>query len=261
MTPNYRAALSLMLGLCAVGDASAGDRCQKFGPQAPRDIAVNGGANMHRFSLALPAGELNLCNIHFHAHAEHKGPGFALSAGHGEHGGFKCNDSEKLTADELKAPPSDACHGLHAGESVEVHWVYTSCDVAPGAGLGSCMSEQCTNPVLRVESQVFLLTGGQTGLDFASFAYAGDVVNGFHQPKALPGKTGEPVIFRGSTTGPKYTEEACSPLQVTWSVRPSCAKLDIASLGQWCATNQFGENHAHGVRALVTSPDLLAEIN
>ena len=260
MTSNYLAASGMLLGLLAAGDAEAGEHCRKFGPQAPRDIAVRSGANTHNFPLALPAGELNLCNIHFHAHAEHKGPGFALSAGHGEHGGFKCNDTETLTADELKAPQGDVCHGLHAGESIEVHWVYTSCDVAPGAGLGACMSEQCANPALRVESQVFLLTNGGSGADFAGFAYAGDVVNGFHQPRALPGKTGEPVIFRGSTTGPKYTEENCSPLQVTWSVRPACAKLDIASLGKWCGTNPFGENHAHGVRELVTSPDLLAEI-
>lgn len=141
-----------------------------------------------------------------------------------------------------------------------MHWVYTSCNVTPGAGLSSCLSDQCANPALRVESQVFLLTNDGAGLDFASFAYAGQVVNGVHQPKGLPRETGEPVVFRGSTTGPAFSQEKCSPLQVTWSVRPSCAKLDIASLGRWCAANPFDENHAHGVRELVTSPELLAEI-
>jgi len=57
------------------------------------------------------------------------------------------------------------------------------------------------------------------------------MVNGRPQAKALPTKMGEAVEFMGSTAGPKYTEATCSPLQVTWSVRPKCAKLDINSLG------------------------------
>lgn len=64
----------------------------------------------------------------------------------------------------------------------------------------------------------------------------------------------------GLTTGPKYTESTCSPLQVTWSVRPKCAKLDINSLGAWCENNEFKEDHAHGVRKLVTNTKLLSKI-
>ncbi len=73
-------------------------------------------------------------------------------------------------------------------------------------------------------------------------------------------KTGKPVEFTGSTTGPSYTEQVCSPLQVSWSVRPKCAKLDINSLGKWCENNAFEEDHAHGVRKLVVNPELLSEI-
>ena len=37
--------------------------------------------------------------------------------------------------------------------------------------------------------------------------------------------------------------------------------LDINSLGAWCkAGNVFAEDHAHGVRKLVTNPMLLAPI-
>lgn len=248
-----------ILALLAAGNTQAGELCRKFGPQAPRDITAPGGANPHRFSLALPAAELNLCDIHFHARAEHKGPGFSQPAGEGLHG-FKCNGTGALTADELKAPEADICHGLRAGDSIEVHWVYTSCDVIPGPGLDSCMTPQCANPILRAEAQVFLLTNGRSGADFADFAYAGDVVNGMHQPRALPKSSDEPIVFRGSTTGSSYSDEACSPLQVTLSVRPNCAKLDIGSLGRWCAANPFGEDHAHGVRSLVTAPELLSQI-
>ena len=262
MTPRCLAAAALILAFIAADDAQAAESCRKFGPQAPRDIADAKGANPLKFSLALPAAQLNLCNIHFHAHAEHKGPGFARLAvsDAGEHDGFRCNGTRAMSADELTPPKAKTCGTLRPGDSIEVHWVYTSCDVTPGAGLASCMSPQCANPVLRVESQVFLLTNGGAGADFADFDYAGGVVGGVHQPKRLPADSGEPVVFRGSTTGPAFTEQTCSPLQVTWSVRPDCAKLDIASLGRWCETNHVGERYPHGVRRLVTAPELLSKI-
>ncbi|MCP5079377.1 MAG: hypothetical protein GY951_15140, partial [Psychromonas sp.] len=61
----------------------------------------------------------------------------------------------------------------------------------------------------------------------------------------------------GSTTGPGYNEKA-SPYQVTWSVRPNVAKVSIESVGKWLEGNLFNEDHAHGVRNLVTNPDLLS---
>jgi len=205
---------------------------------------------------------MNLCDIHFHVNAEHKGPGFAMFAGVEEHGGYRCNDTSALTPAEL-ADPGEAhggCHGVKPGDTIEVHWVHTSCDVAPGPGLASCLSDACANPQLRVETQVFLVVNDPTALDFGAFVYGGNMVSGLHQAKTLPSGTGDPVEFLGSTTGPKYTEQACSPMQVTWSVRPNCAKVNIASLNHWCAGNVFNENHAHGVRQLVTSKELLAPI-
>jgi hypothetical protein len=143
-----------------------------------------------------------------------------------------------------------------------VHWVYTSCDVTPGEGLGSCLSDACANPELRVEAQAFLLVNDPDALDFRDFDYAGAPVNGLHQPKALPTGTGRPVVFAGSTTGPSYSQEKCSPLQVTWSVRPRCARLDISSLHAWAeGSNVFKEVQSHGVRPLVTEPELLSEIS
>ena len=240
--------------------AHAADICQKYGPQTPRDITKKNGNNPRTFALARPSRAMNLCNIHFHTNAEHKGPGYAVFAGKGEHGGYKCNDSAKLSKAEMASPEHGACHGLKAGDTIEVHWVFTSCDVAPGKGLGSCLSEQCVNPELRVEAQVFLVTNNPKADNFAKYAYAGNVVQGLHQPKALPTGTGTPVVFLGSTTGPSYTEAKCSPMQVTWSVRPACAKIDINSLNKWCEGNVFKEDHAHGVRELVTAPELLAKI-
>ena len=63
----------------------------------------------------------------------------------------------------------------------------------------------------------------------------------------------------GSTTGPSYNE-AGSPIQVSWSVRPRVAKVNIGSVAQWCEGNVFNEDHAHGVRNLVVNTKLLSPI-
>lgn len=238
--------------------------CEGYGPQTPRDIDNATGTNNRIFSIAPASSEMNLCNIHFHNNAEHKAKDFSVYAGDGDHGnggGYQCNDSKNLSKAELMPPKENVCKGLKPGDTIEVHWVHTSCDIKPGKGLGSCLSGGCANPDLRVETQVFTVVNDSSAMNFNDLSYQNNVVNGYHQAKALPTGTGTPVEFLGSTTGPKYTEQTCSPLQVTWSVRPSCAKVDINSLGEWCNDNVFEEDHAHGVRKLVTNPDLLSEIN
>ncbi|APZ54751.1 delta-class carbonic anhydrase [Salipiger abyssi] len=244
--------------------ASGGEICQGFGPQTPRDISNPHGRNPARFELAPPPENLNLCNIHTHTNAEHMGPGFSIYAGAGEHGGFRCAGSARLTPAELSRPRGGArvFEGVAPGDTIEVHWVYSSCDVAPGPGLGACLSERCQNPQLRVESQVFLVVNDPNALDFRDFIYFGTMRQGLYQPRALPTGTGRPVEFRGSTTGTSYSQQVCSPLQVTWSVRPRCARLDIATLDAWAAMgNVFEESHSHGVRALVTAPALLSPMD
>lgn len=251
----------IVCSVALTSGALAQDVCQGFGPQTPRDIGDKRGSNARVYPKAPPSTEMNLCNIHFHANAEHKGPGFNIFAGKGDHGGYKCNETPKLTPAELKPVDHGACHGIKPGDTIEVHWVHSSCSVGPGAGLEACSSAACANPVLRVEAQVFLVVNDPKALQFSAFDYGGPSKGGLHQAKALPSTTGKPVVFAGSTTGPKYNEKACSPIQATWSVRPSCAKIDINSLNAWCAKNPFKEDHAHGVRALVSAPELLERIN
>lgn len=245
-----------------------GEACKGFGPQTPRDIDSLNGDNKRIFSLAPPSSEMNLCNIHFHENAEHKAKDFSIYAGdgdgHGYDSGYQCAISKELSDAELAPTKEAVCKGKHGdlqpGDTIEVHWVHTSCDVKPGAGLGSCLSDSCANPNLRVETQVFTLVNDSNALNFNDLDYDGNMVNGYHQPKAIPNNTGKSVEFLGSTTGPKYSEQSCSPLQVSWSVRPQCAKLDINSVAEWCKGNDFNEDHAHGVRKLVTNPALLSEI-
>lgn len=238
----------------------SGEICQGYGPQTPRDIDNKAGTNSVTFDLGTSSSDMNLCNIHFHNNAEHKAEAFSILAGEGDSQGYQCGISKSLSEAELSAPTGEICKGLAPGDTIEVHWVHTSCDVDPGAGLGSCLSDACANPELRVETQVFTLVNDSNALSFDDVSYGGNQVNGLHQAKALPSNTGAPVVFGGSTTGPSYTEQACSALQVTWSVRPECAKLDINTIGKWCEGNTFDEDHAHGVRKLVTDVRLLSPI-
>jgi len=264
--------LALMAALCAAtiayaednhAGASASEVCVGFGPQTPRDIDNKAGENARILGMAPDYQQMNLCNLHFHANAEHKAKDFSIYAGEGVNGvggGYQCAASKSLSPAQLKPLAKNYCEGVKPGDTIEVHWVHSSCDVAPGKGLGSCLSESCANPNLRVETQVFTLVNDPSALNFADFAYDGNVVAGYHQAKAIPTGTGTPVEFAGSTTGPSYTEQVCSPMQVSWSVRPQCANLDINSLSNWCKDNVFEEDHAHGVRKLVTDPRLLSEI-
>lgn len=235
-----------------------GDKaCEGFGPQTPRDIDNVKGANGVTFSVAPPAANMNLCNIHFHENAEHKAEAFSIYAGTGHNGydsGYQCKISKALSKKELMPTAEKICAGDHGdlvpGDTIEVHWVYSSCDVEPAPTLNSCFSKTCANPDLRVETQVFTLVNDAKALNF----------NELQSAQNLPSNTGRSVEFLGSTTGPSYNQAVCSPYQVTWSVRPQCAKLDINSVGEWCKSNVFDENHAHGVRKLVVNPDLLSEI-
>ena len=246
----------------ATGTAAPEELCEGYGPQTPRDISNPEGSNSVVFSPAPPSTQLNLCNMHFHKQAEHKGPGFNLFAGEIDHGRFRCNDTKGLSKRELQPFDVNYCSNIAPGDTIEMHWVFTSCDVSPGKGLGSCLATDttCLNPNLRVETQVFLLVNDRKALNFGDFVYGGNTVDGYHQPKALPSGTGDPVQFLGSTTGPSFSQATCSPLQVTWNVRPQCAKLDIASLSNWCAENVFKESKGHGVRQLVVAPELLSPI-
>lgn len=240
------------------------DLCTDMGPQTPRDIASLSGKNLMEFAMAPASSEMNLCNIHTHTNAEHKGPGFSVFVNNTDNGGYACNDSKDLTAAELTDPANGkgAFKGVKPGDTIEVHWVHTSCDITPGEGLGSCLSDTCADPLLRVEAQVFLVVNDpENALDFTTMDYKGKTGNGLHQPGMIPSDTGTPVVFRGSTTGPSYTQSKCSPLKVTWSVRPNCARVDISSLNRWAEQgNVFNEKKSHGVRQLVTAPELLSPI-
>ncbi len=235
-----------------------------FGPQAPRDIDSATGSNGRIFQPAPPSSEMNLCNIHMHEGAEHKGINFSKYAGNGDGKGYGTGFlySGDLTDAETTPLAEEVGMGEHgglqAGDTIEVHYVHTTAQVEPGPTLGACLSEAIMNPQLRVETQVYVLVNDDSALDFMSLTEVGQV-NGLYQAVNIPSNTGDAIQYAGSTTGPSYNEKG-SPLQVSWSVRPEVAKVNIKTVGTWFSDNIFDEDHAHGVRNLVTNPDLLSQI-
>ncbi len=235
-----------------------------FGPQSPRDIDAHDGRNRRVFGEALAVTEMTLCDIHFHENAEHKGGMFTTYAGNGDgHGfgtGFRYNG--ELTEAELAPINSkigESEHGdLVPGDTIEIHFVYSTARAALGNGLGTCFSDAIGNPQLRVEAVVAVLVNDPNAANCSELTHV-ENINGRNQVPNLPNNLGIPVVYAGSTTGPGYNEKG-SPFQVTWSVRPEVVKLDINSVGTWLADNEFDEDHAHGVRNLVVNPDLLSEI-
>lgn len=233
-----------------------------FGPQSPRDIDQAYGSNQRSFGFAPNRGQMNLCNIHFHKNAEHKGGEFTTYAGNGDgkgaDTGFVYNG--KLSKAQMKPVKAKVCaakgDALQSGDTLEVHFVYSSAQVKPGPTLGACLADSTMNPGLRVEGQVIVLANDENAHDFKDLANF-ENVNGYFQATNIPSNTGVPIEYLGSTTGPSYNEKA-SPLQVSWSVRPEVAVVDINSVGEWCNDNAFNEDHAHGVRNLVTNPKLLS---
>lgn len=243
---------------------SAATQGQGFGPQSPRDIDVLDGVNQRVFGSAPDVGNMMLCDIHFHENAEHKGGGFTTYAGNGDGNGYGTGFKYDGALTDAERAPIDMSvgkseHGdLVPGDTIEIHFVHSTAQATLGNGLGTCLSDAIGNPQLRVETVVAVLVS-EGGVDFTEMAHI-EKVDGINQVPNLPTDLGQPVVYEGSTTGPGYNEKA-SPFQVTWSVRPGVAKLNIASVGKWLSDNPFGENHAHGVRNLVTNPSLLSPIN
>lgn len=231
--------------------APSANQCVAAGPQAPRDITKTDGANVVLFGATPDLAKMSLCNVHFHRSAEHKGANFSVFVEDGEHSGWACQQPPARKPGHEGHSKYQGCDGIAPGDTIEVHWVYTTCDIASkgskplGAGLQGCMTETCANPQLRVEAQVFLLT------ENGKLKFTGSA--------PLSNEDGT-VRYIGSTTGASFSNKHCSPLQVSWNVRPSCSPLNIHEFAKWCASNKFKENHAHGVRELVTSPALLSPI-
>ncbi|WP_435228761.1 delta-class carbonic anhydrase [Pseudopelagicola sp. nBUS_20] len=234
------------------------------GPQSPRDLNQRAGKNRRVFGEAPVVANMSICDIHFHESAEHRGGSFTKFAGNGDgHGygtGFKYDGD--LSASEIKSidiTVGKSEHGdLRPGDTIEVHFVYSTADATAGPTLDTCLHGSVANPQLRVEAVVGVLVS-DGGEDFVKMTQINEI-DGYKKAPNLPKDLGSPIVYSGSTTGPDYNEKG-SPFQVTWSVRPNVVKLDIFSVDAWLNDNPFQQSHAHGVRNLTTDLGLLSSID
>jgi hypothetical protein len=246
----------------ALSEATSG---KGFGPQSPRDLAVVDGANSINFGAAPHFAAMNLCNIHFHEGAEHRGGEFTTYIGNGDGHGYGTGFKYDGQLSDAELAPVDyavgsAEHGtLEPGDTIEIHYVHSTADVKPGPTLGSCLNEAVSNPQLRVEGFVYVLVNEDNAADLSVLNTVAQA-NGKWQAPNMPTDAGTAVSYDGSTTGPSYNE-AGSPFQVTWNVHPKVTKVSISSVAKWLADNEFDEDHAHGVRNLVDDPTLLSKID
>jgi len=237
-----------------------------FGPQAPRDLGSAAGANANAFQEAPAYTEMNLCNIHFHESAEHKGGEFTTYVGNGDGMGWGTGFAYDGTLTEAELAPvsypiGKGTHGtLAPGDTIEQHYVHTTAPITPGPTLGSCLNGDVNmNPQLRVETVVFVIVNDDSAGDMIALNTV-EQIGGVWQATNLPNDLGDPIMYSGSTTGPSYNEKG-SPLQVSWSVRPMVMKVSASSVAAWLEGNEFDENHAHAVRNLVVNEALLSPMN
>ncbi|MDH5446514.1 MAG: delta-class carbonic anhydrase [Gammaproteobacteria bacterium] len=220
------------------------------GPQAPRDIDSKWGTNKTKFRTAFKTSKMNLCDIHYHWNAEHKSAAYSTFVDtHNDHSGWAV--VEPASTDPVVRAANDigGDHpiGVMVGDTIEVHFVHTSCnvnyeDLDPNNGLGNCATGVCANPQLRVVAQVFKVVDHD--------ADVADLDQPMNHDDAR-------VIYTGSTTGSKHNNDHCSVLQVTWDVKKTAATIDAHGLVEWSHKRQ---QHAHAVRELVTRSELLSRI-
>lgn len=272
----YNCALLIMTNSNALAQGAVVDppvACTSPGPQSPRDITKRDGTNSVAFDKAPAIAEMHLCNIHFHKYAEHRATGYSKQAVEGDHKGFVCDG--KVPAKEADHGPkgkvvTKAAEHVSApviNDTIEVHWVFTTCKVKPGPTLASCPTNCEPGKVgkLRVEARTFYLTKDGAVGDFP-FYKDGKV--------ALPAAAAGAVEYLGSTTGEKFNElqkydsgkkacgapgtpnACCSPAHVTWHVSPGCTALNIESL-----KNLKEDPQGHGVRQLIEEKKFLSKID
>jgi len=209
--------------------------CEDAEPQAPRDLSTGATGlrepKAHVMTME-QSNQLYVTNVHFHLGAEHKSDFYnipnasdAYDQGRSEdkiRPGFMC-DTSSFTSDQLKEYTFQHCEDVEVGRTYEVHYVSSSAGTKDGGlkdGLGvAAAGRGLANPMIVVKAMVYLV------VDDEAF-YQDDLLSNFDTDGAL--------MYAGSTTGPSYNNEVCSPYTITWHVSPKCTTVSASAFDKLC---------------------------
>ncbi|CAE7835505.1 unnamed protein product [Symbiodinium sp. CCMP2592] len=229
--------------------------CRDAEPQSPRDVSSGFVGDMRARMKPLDGDaikDFTQVNLHWHLGAEHYSKGeYDIPVGkhlHYRHGvpewdghplvpegtqpGFFCN--LRHYDDYLKPYDFQYCKHAKVGYTYEFHWVFSSAGPLEREfrifnGLGQAFNRS-KNPTAIVRGQVCriinderLRTEDQIEEDYNNF------IEQWREPYL-----GDAVRYVGSTTGPSYNNEVCSPLQVNWHVDTKCCTLTAQTMDRTC---------------------------
>jgi len=229
--------------------------CRDAEPQSPRDVSSGFVGDMRARFKPLDGDAIKdfiQVNLHWHLGAEHYSKGeYDIPVGkhlHYRHGvpewdghplvpegtqpGFFCN--LRKYDDYLKPYDFQYCKHAKVGYTYEFHWVFSSAGPLEREfrifnGLGQAFNRS-KNPTAIVRGQVCriinderLRTEDQIEEDYNNF------IEQWREPYF-----GDAVRYVGSTTGPSYNNEVCSPLQVNWHVDTKCCTLTAQTMDRTC---------------------------
>lgn len=240
-------------GSCEVAEAAPVLHCVDAEPQSPRDVSEGYVGTMD--SRVDPLGfevidHLVHVNTHFHLGAEHRSEGEYDLQMPEINVGWYCHD-DHLTEAQLEPYEFQWCHDVHVGETHEFHWVHSSAGVGLGPGLGGAFAS-ANNPFVAVQAQVFLVVNDDDHVNddlLHHTTFSDDVVR-----------------YLGSTTGPSYNNDVCSPYQISWHVDRTCSHISASSMDHMCKVMledyaMEADVHPHGPRTLVDAAFVDAELH
>mmetsp|Transcript_37953 Transcript_37953/g.77654 ORF Transcript_37953/g.77654 Transcript_37953/m.77654 type:complete len:299 (+) Transcript_37953:48-944(+) len=252
--------LSKLFLCCLVWEARGADLlCQDAEPQAPRDVSP--GYIGERITRYEPYGSDQIdrfeqVNIHWHLGAEHRMEN-AYDRRSPEWASYVTVPDENHVSqpvvpglwcptdgiDDAKLDESSFsftyCKAAQVGGTYEFHWVFST--GGPGrlqedgdegqlgitAGLGGAFT-RTNNADVIVRAQICLIVNDPSLNDYVD-AKNRTFLEQWQQPPA-----GSAVRYVGSTTGPSYDDEVCSPVEVNWHVDQRCCILSAQAMDNLC---------------------------
>lgn len=258
---------------CIVGpDAAIAPDCEAALTQSPADVTEGSqGLRDPTGTLIHDYEEAGLCqvNVHWHLGAEHRSAGqydvdgdeflantYVGKADNGQHRrmlggkavpGFMCRGYDAKDPKYTKPYDWKYCKDMRVGLTYEIHWPFSSAGHCGrlSDGLGGVFCHSHAPNGIGVQGQVFTVVNDDA-YDVADLAHGMDLTLAKHVSK-----------YTGSTTGPKYNNDVCSPYApISWHVDRDCHLVSAKSFDNLCKYmkeehGMSGDIEAHGSRELV----------